>query len=103
LSVAASRNPAAARPSLRVHPIARAVEEFVDDVVARRHEARGEDGDDERPDARPGGDIRLVEHGQHHAEQHEGVLEPVVDTRDLHVRPDSGAEAAFKRDGQGHG
>ena len=38
-------------------------------------------------DARPGGDRRFVEHREDHAEQHERVLEPVVDARDLARTP----------------
>ncbi len=74
-------------PLRGVEPIVGAVEELVEHVVARRDQARRDDGDAERDDARPGGDVRLVEHGEHDAEQHEGVLEPVIDSGNLDVRP----------------
>ena len=80
-----------------MQPIARAVEQLVQDVVARGDETRGEHGDRERRHARPADHRRLVEHREDDAEQHERVLEPVIDPRDLDVRPDRGLRAVDQR------
>ncbi len=73
----------------RVEPVLRAIEQFVQHIVAGGDEARRGDRDQQRGHTRPRKQVRLVEHRQQDAEQHERVLEPVVRAGYLHVGPDA--------------
>ena len=76
-----------AKALLRVQPVLRAVEQLVEHVVAGRDEAGRGHRQRQRSQAVPTRHTWFVEERQDDAEQHEDVLEPVVDARDLHVRP----------------
>ena len=86
-----------------VHAIGRAVEDFVEDVVAGGDEARGGQRQEEGWQARPAEEMGLVEQGHHGAENHERVLEPVVHAGNLDVGPEPRRRAPVRRRGRAEG
>jgi hypothetical protein len=70
--------------------IVRRVEQLVEHVIARCDRTRGQQRQRQRARDAPRRHLRHVEEGEGDAEQHERVLEPVIDARDLHVRPEGG-------------
>src|SRR5690606_28303393 len=63
------------------------------------HETRGGNRDHELRHGVPAEQIRLMEDGEHDAENHEAVLEPVVRARDLEVAAKTAARVSADRPG----
>src|SRR4051794_23745255 len=66
-------------------PIGRRIKDFVDHVIARRHDTGSDETHKEDKYSANIEKIDVAKHSQQNASQHENVFEPVVGACDCHV------------------